>query len=85
MSYTCDDLTSSSASEDKTFDVNPGKLQPYAYEPLPRISDAQIGYGHTEHAAPTRKGNTNWCSYGKCRTMDTEEESLCCRENRALF
>ena len=85
MSYTYDDLSSSSTSEDETFDVNPGDLQPYAFEPLPRISDAQIGDGDTEHAAPTRKGNTNWCSCGKCRAMDTEEESLCCRKTEKFL
>ena len=34
----------------------------------------------TKEAEKERKGNLDWRLYGKCNTMSTNDESLCCRE-----
>ena len=30
---------------------------------------------------PSRANNKDWCKCGRCRPMETEEESKCCRDN----
>ena len=66
MSYNYDHVSSSSESEEETFDLNVGDLRPYDFEPVPRNSvtqqcndDAQPG------PSQTREGNTSWCVCGK--------------------
>lgn len=61
----------------------------YAFEPVrdrpvvPVVRD----YNHMEddqfQAPPTvqdRLGGSDWCVCGRCRSMDTAPESICCRE-----
>ena len=81
MSYNYDHVSSSSEPEEETLDLNVGDLRPYDFEPVPRNSSTQQRNDDAQlRPSQTRKGNTSWCVCGKCRCMETEEESKCCRE-----
>lgn len=74
--------SSSSDSEGNTPDFDAGELRPYLFEPE-RQTHPTGSSDNNQHHTPissTRTGNTNWCSCGNCRIMETDEESLCCRE-----
>ena len=49
MSYNYDHVSSSSESEEETFDLNVGDLRPYDFEPVPRNSVTQQ---HNDDAQP---------------------------------
>ena len=66
------------------------KLKPYDFEPT--VSDNENADGEvsssamqTKEAEEERKGNLDWCLYGKCRAMYTSAESLCWREKNELL
>ena len=63
--------------------MNVGDLRPYDFEPVPSHPVSQQGSNDCAQAtsSQTRKGNTDWCECGKCRSMDTEDETKCCRDD----
>ena len=71
----------SDESEEETFDISISDLRPYDFEPQ-QSHPTQIDInGSAEGSSQTRKGNTDWCKCGKCRSMETKDESKCCRED----
>ena len=77
-SYNYEVETSSSESEDETYSHlsnNINNLQPYDFEPDATTSHLSQQSDNVVHMPPT-----NWCICGKCRRMETEDESKCCRE-----
>ena len=85
MSYNSNnqDESSSESESSETFYFDTKNLQPYSYEPsAPPPSD---GRKKQQTSSPlTRTGNANWCVCGKCRPMDTEQESKCCQEGNEV-
>ena len=82
-SYNYEVETSSSESEDETYSRlsnNINNLQPYDFEPDATTSHLSQQSDNVVHMPPSKKGHTNWCICGKCRRMETEDESKCCRE-----
>ena len=75
-SYDFDDVTSSDGSEEETFKLN-------VREPVPSHPVSQPDSNDCAQAisSQTRKGNTDWCKCGKCRSMETADESKCCRDD----
>ena len=55
-------------------------LAPYQFEPTVSANKERIVVSAPTSEVSVRKGNTSWCSCGKCKRMEAEEESLCCRE-----
>ena len=75
--------TSSEESDADIFELNESALRPYDFEPMLLNSSAQEQINGSEHSntpSQARRGNTVWCACGKCRSMDTDEESKFCRE-----
>ena len=75
-------------SDDDTFEIEipiGGELRPYDFEPIPHVQstgtvNVQTQSGIDLEPSPPRIGNILWCTCGKCRAMETEEESICCRD-----
>ena len=82
-SYNFDDVTSSDGSEEETFELNVSDLRPCDFEPVPSHPVSQPDSNDCAQAisSQTRKGNTHWCKCGKCRSMETEDESKCCKDD----
>ena len=64
-------------------------LKPYDHEPTRSLSSPSPSHQSQETANEninrnSRIGNTKWCSCGKCQAMETEEESLCCRDTNEI-
>ena len=79
-SYNSDDSDSSLSIPDIT------KLKPYDFEPVASSSDDGFPTSSTQEKSSLdiRIGNTSWCLYGKCFSMDTNAESLCCRDTNKI-
>ena len=65
------------------------KLKPYDFELTVsdnENTDGQVSFSamQSKEAEEERKGNLDWCLGGKCKTMFTNAESLCCREKNEL-
>ena len=65
------------------------KLKPYNFEPTVSNSentDREVGSlaMQTKEAEKEQKGNLDWCLCGKCKTVSTKAESLCCHEKNEL-
>ena len=81
------DASSDEKNSDREFYEIPvgEQLRPYDFEPIPSSQpqnepDTQT-YSENDIEQPARRsGNNSWCRCGKCRIMDTEEESLCCHD-----
>ena len=87
---------STDSSEDTDDEEIGEKLKPYDFEPSckPRKEVFSDNESHntnkstsdcedspdSEAGDTTRKGNTTWCVCGHCHAMETEIESLCCRD-----
>ena len=66
------------------------KLQPYSFESIVSSSDenevksntcTQVEVQNEEDIiVPKRVGNIDWCLCKCCKPMESEAESLCCRE-----
>ena len=72
-----------SESEDEMYSHlcnNINNLQPYDFEPDATTSHLSQQSDNVVHMPPLKKGHTNWCICGKCRRMETEDESKCYRE-----
>lgn len=76
-----EDTSSTSESEEEMqpqhYTTN---LRPYDFEPVPSNHSPQRRDNNNMLPSQTRKGHTSWCICGKCKSMETEEESKCCRE-----
>lgn len=64
-------------------------LEGYAFEPVMVVSSTddesdRVAEEEEEEEEDDmngkRKGNIFWCGCGRCRAMDTEVESVCCKE-----
>ena len=79
-----EDSLSSESDNDSFPDIN--KLKPYDLEPeiacelSSSSSGDNISSSDSENDDDTRIGNTSWCLCGKCLSMSTDAESLCCRD-----
>ena len=76
--------SSSDESDTDSFDFCDRELMPYEFEPRPKISkgDCNSSKGtNSKNQSQSRKGNTKWCKCGNCKEMESEEESICCRED----
>ena len=65
------------------------KLKPYDFELTVsdnENTDGEVSFSamQSKEAEEERKGNLDWCLGGKCKTMFTNAESLCCREKNEL-
>ena len=68
-------------------------LKPYKYEPSsqPRKdfssnseNDEDSDVSSDSNQEVSGKGNTNWCASGHCRALETEIESICCRDTNKV-
>ena len=68
-------------------------LKPYNYEPScqPRKdfisnseNDEDSDVSSDSNQEVSGKGNTNWCACGHCRALETEIESICCRDTNKV-
>ena len=78
------DLSSEENEDMETPDFN--TLRPYDHEPtriLGRSPSPSVSPSKATKGA-SRIGNTEWCMCGKCQAMETEEESLCCRDTNEI-
>ena len=50
------------------------------FEPKP-ITRSRNAKEKETTSLPSRANNKDWCKCGRCRPMETEEESKCCRDN----
>ena len=55
-------------------------ITPYNFEPKP-ITRSRNAEEKETTSLPSRANNKDWCKCGRCRPMETEEESKCCRDN----
>ena len=60
-------------------------LKPYDHEPIRKLSrspspSSESSSSDEEITEQTRIGNTKWCQCSNCMSMETYEESLCCRD-----
>ena len=69
---------------------NFGKLKPYNFEPT--VSDIEntdwevsSSTMQTKKAKKEWRGNLDWCLCGKCKTLSTNAESLCCCEKNEIL
>ena len=65
------------------------KLKPYDFEPT--VSDNENTGGEisssamqTKVAEKEQNRNLDWCLCGKCKSMSTNAESLCCSQKKEL-
>ena len=58
------------------------QIQPYQFEPLPRniVQSSANGMSVNTNNIERRAGNVNWCECEHCRVMETEIESICCKD-----
>ena len=83
MSYSYDDNSSDSDTPSCVqFDIAVNKLNPYSFQPLAVLENQKNE--KTADLSHSRKGNKNQCLCDKCREMETEEESKCCRETNEV-
>lgn len=77
------DFTSESDTESDFEIPSFNNLKPYDFEPIcePRQFESCSEVSTTESS---RIGNTSWCFCGKCRAMETEEESYCCLDTNEV-
>ena len=82
---------SDSSEEHSSEESLPDVLKPFDFEPVcsPRkdeivTSSDEEKHKNTSSGEKLRKGNTNWCLCGKCKAMDTEAESFCCRDTNEV-
>lgn len=68
----------------KPYDHEP--TRPLSHSPSPSLSppSSPESIENKEQEEVGRIGNTNWCQCGKCRPMETFEESLCCRDTNEI-
>ncbi|KAH7982286.1 hypothetical protein HPB52_003586 [Rhipicephalus sanguineus] len=54
----------------------------FAFDPLESLSEEDSSSPDSDNAMQEalRIGNVQWCLCGSCRAMETETESVCCRE-----
>ena len=85
-----EDETSCSRSDtlSDTEDIDLTSLRPYDFEPETSAeSNTDSGSDnveyevHSEERNLERIGNINWCECNCCRSMNTYQESICCRED----
>jgi hypothetical protein len=62
------------------------KLKPYDFEPEESSSEDECENSLQENTviSQVRIGNTDWCLCGRCKSMDTFSESLCCRDTNEI-
>ena len=92
------DINQSNSSSDERFDgsftdddddltENLACLKPYSFEPIiDNSSSSDTSSSEEELDVTTKKriGNTLWCTCGFCRVMETNTESLCCKEKNEI-
>ena len=63
-------------------------LKPFNIDPRKKVSDknyAEYKCQTKDVLSKQRVGHNSWCKYGRfCKSMETEEESLCCRDNSEI-
>ncbi|XP_077491748.1 uncharacterized protein LOC144102321 [Amblyomma americanum] len=85
-SSSCSASSASSDSADECWPHAPKFEGPnYHYVLDPLISDSDSEDASTDSSEDganvvIRSGNVDWCKCGRCRPMQTEEASVCCRE-----
>ncbi|XP_058957973.2 P2X purinoceptor 7-like [Pocillopora verrucosa] len=75
-------------------DLNPdGVIRPFMFEPQHSSSSGEEEISvdketqeeiQEETSTRSRLGNREWCSYGNCQEMPTENECICCQEMDVL-
>ena len=61
-------------------------IAPYQFEPLDTSETSRSESGtdaatvDTPDGSQIRRGNVEWCTCGNCAPMETENESICCKE-----
>ena len=84
----CSDSETDDESDSDSIDL--ANLRPYEFEP--EISDGSSDGSAEDNndseeddeeddVATRRIGNIEWCSCGRCRSMTTYQESVCCKED----
>ena len=79
--------TSSDESDGEVCNLVERDLTPYEFEPIPILPSAVVQSSEGSEGSinislvEQRKGNTTWCRCGNCRVMESEEESICCRDD----
>ena len=53
------------------------QIQPYSFEPVMILNTPEIPV----QPAVVRSGHINWCQCGHCVAIETEVESVCCKED----
>ena len=74
------DSSSESESECEIDGNMVNNITPYNFEPKPITRSRNADEKETT-SLPSRENNKDWCKCGRCRPMETEEESKCCRDN----
>ena len=72
--------------EEDTFDLSTNKVRSYAFEPLVNTdqqssTEENTGKHKLAYGLLGRSGTTSWCTCGRCKIMESEEESKCCKES----